>query len=130
LDPVVGAVFAANFCQSEVCNGGLHQFFSNPTGVLAPEAVAAFRAMGLPEVAQVVEDAMSYFGSPYPRDAEERQARLAAVPGKSRAEWDPFYNLDTRFYAALRGPGEGDRFVEAANAFVSQQSGLSSREHS
>ena len=123
LDPIVGAVFAANFCQSEVRNGGLHQFFSNPTGVLAPEALAAFRAMALLDAAQAVEEAMFYFGTPYPREIQERQVRLAAVPGKSRAEWDPFYNLDPRFYGALRGPGDSDRFVEAANSFVAPQSG-------
>jgi hypothetical protein len=30
-------LLSAHWCQSEVCNGGLHQFFFNPTGVLAPE---------------------------------------------------------------------------------------------
>ena len=34
-----GLLFAAHFCQSEVCNGGFDQFFSNSTGVLAPEAI-------------------------------------------------------------------------------------------
>ena len=30
---------------SEVCNGGFHQLFTNPTGVLVPEAVTGFRSM-------------------------------------------------------------------------------------
>jgi hypothetical protein len=34
---ISGLMFAAHFCQSEVCNGGFHQFFWNSTGVLAPE---------------------------------------------------------------------------------------------
>jgi hypothetical protein len=32
-------LLSAHWCQSEVCNGGLHQFFINPTGVLG---VASF----------------------------------------------------------------------------------------
>jgi len=43
LPPEVGHLLAAHRCQSEVRNGGFHQFFSNSTGVLAPEALAAFR---------------------------------------------------------------------------------------
>ncbi len=42
----IGHLYAAHWCQSEVCNGGLHQFFSNSTGLLAPEALEAFRAIG------------------------------------------------------------------------------------
>ena len=41
-----GLLFAAYFCQTEVCNGGFHQFFFNSTGVLAPEAVDGFTAIG------------------------------------------------------------------------------------
>jgi hypothetical protein len=39
-------LYAAHFCQSEVCNGGFFQFFFNSTGILAPEAVNGFRAIG------------------------------------------------------------------------------------
>jgi len=41
-------VFAAYWLQAEVLNGGLLQFFSNDTGVLAPEAVAACRSISMP----------------------------------------------------------------------------------
>src|SRR5829696_2343578 len=47
--PVVQILFAAHWCESEVSNGGLHQFFMNPTGVLAPEAAQAFRKLGFPD---------------------------------------------------------------------------------
>src|SRR6478672_11661355 len=56
--PESGYLFAAHWCQSEVRNGGLHQFFSNSTGVLAPEALTAFRAIGLSEWADVLAEAM------------------------------------------------------------------------
>ena len=117
-DQTVRLLFAANFCQSEVRNGGFHQFFSNPTGVLAPEAAAGFHAMGLAQAGAVLEEAMAFFGSEYPRDLEKRSSALDAMPGTKRDEWDPFVQLDPRFYDALRGENNVDRFIEAANAFV------------
>ena len=58
LRPAVRNLFAAHWCQSEIRNGGSHQFFTNPTGVLAPEALEAFRVIGLAEWADILEDAV------------------------------------------------------------------------
>jgi hypothetical protein len=74
-------LFAAHFCDSEVGNGGFHQFFSNPTGVLAPEAAGAYRRLGLPDLAEIVEEARAFWGTPYPRDQADRQGRLLWRPG-------------------------------------------------
>jgi Domain of unknown function (DUF4375) len=60
-----GLLFAANFCQSEVCNGGFRQFFFNSTGVLAPEAVDGFAAIGQVQVGNLLEQAMALLGAPY-----------------------------------------------------------------
>ncbi len=78
---VPGNLFAAHWCQSEVRNGGLHQFFSNSTGVLAPEALSGFQAIGLTEWATILDEAMRFFGPSYPRDRETRIAVLAEVSG-------------------------------------------------
>jgi hypothetical protein len=94
----VGHLFAAHWCQSEVCNGGFHQFFTNSTGVLAPEALAGFKAIGVIEWASLLEEAMRFFGEPYPREREVREERLSKVSGKEREHWDPFFALDDRFY--------------------------------
>ncbi len=83
-------VCAAYWLQAEVLNGGLQQFFYNDTGVLAPEAVEAFRTLGLPKLAAGVESAMLWFGSSYPRERELRQAALV-VNGE---EVYPFDVLD------------------------------------
>jgi hypothetical protein len=115
LPPRVGHLLAAHWCQSEVCNGGLHQFFSNPTGVLAPEAADGLRAIGLVEWATILAEAMRFFGEPYPRAQAERQERLGRVPGHRREEWDPFYALDDRFYEWLHE--EQDRWARAADRF-------------
>jgi hypothetical protein len=66
--PEPGALFAAQFCQSEVCNGGFEQSFLNSKGVLAPEAIAAFRSIGMPQTAHVVQAACDWLPRPYPRD--------------------------------------------------------------
>jgi len=96
--PEVGHLYAAHWCHAEVCNGGLHQFFSNTTGLLAPEAVAGFRAIGLPELAEIMAEAMRFFGTPYPRARGDREQLLASRPGRCRKQWDPFQRLDKRFY--------------------------------
>jgi hypothetical protein len=112
----VGQLFAAHWCQSEVRNGGLHQFFSNSTGVLAPEALDGFRAIGLAEWTSILEEAMAFFGSPYPREQAARLELLAGRRGRRREEWDPFYRLDGRFYEWLHGGG--NRWEHAADAYA------------
>jgi hypothetical protein len=66
-------LFAAHWAQSEIMNGGLGQFFSNSTGVLAPEAVEAFRELGMPRCASILSDSMRFFGETYPRDRTKRE---------------------------------------------------------
>src|SRR5262245_6128937 len=114
----VGHLFAAHWCQSEVCNGGFHQFFSNSTGVLAPEALEAFRAIGLSEWAGVLDEAVAFFGNPYPREQARRLERLASHVSRSREEWDPFYRLDERFLAWLHA--EENRWENAADSYASR----------
>lgn len=86
-------LYAAEWCQIEVRNGGLYQFFYNTTGILAPEAVRAFREIGIPEWSAVVAEAMSHFGDTYPRKRRERQQQLPA-----KNTWD---KLDEKFYGWL-----------------------------
>jgi hypothetical protein len=92
LPPHVGDLLAAHWILSEVANGGLLQFFLNPTGVLAPEAAQGFDRMGLSEVAELVRKAMAYFGATYPREMEEREAFFAQQHGHSPddEDWQPF----------------------------------------
>src|SRR4051794_21209377 len=116
--PGVGHLFAAHWCQSEVRNGGFHQFFFNHTGVLAPEALAGFRAIGLREWASLLEVAMRFFGEPYPRERDVRRERLAGVAGDDREDWDPFTALDDRFFAWMDADEHGWR--RSADAYASK----------
>jgi hypothetical protein len=118
--PEVGHLFAACWCVAEVCNGGFDQFFFNSTGVLAPEALAAFRAIGLVVWASLLEEAMQFFGDPYPRGQEERWECLsrAEVPGAQGEECDEFCALDDRFYAWLHE--QEYRWERAVDAYADQ----------
>ena len=102
LSEPVQHLFAVWWCDSEVCNGGLYQFFYNSTGVLAPEALRGFRATGLGECAAIVETAVGKLARPYPRERKTRQVALQSIklPGEKRKDWDPFDQLDDRYYAA------------------------------
>jgi hypothetical protein len=105
----IGHLLAVTWCQSEVCNGGFHQFFTNSYGVLAPEAAQGFRAINMPAAAGVVEEAMAWFGTPYPRDDQQRDRLLAIFGGDlddededaDEREWNPFCDLDGRFADAI-----------------------------
>jgi hypothetical protein len=96
--PEIGHLYAAHWCQSEICNGGLHQFFSNTTGLLAPEALDGFRAIGTTAWVEILAEAMNFFGHPFPRDRGDRQDLLPIPQRRPRETWDPFYQLDKRFY--------------------------------
>jgi Domain of unknown function (DUF4375) len=103
-------LFAAHFCQSEICNGGFGQFFWNSTGVLAPEAVEGFRTIGQQQIADLIEKAMSLLGSSYPRGRAERQKHLAAA---SKTSLD---SLDQMFYLLIESEAGG--FKAAADRYA------------
>ncbi len=111
----IGHLYAAHWCQSEVCNGGLHQFFSNSTGILAPEALQGFRAIDLQEWASILAEAMQFFGTPYPRERYGRWQRLQILDSRKPPEWDMFKGLNKRFYAWLHA--ESDRWERAADVY-------------
>jgi len=104
-------LYAAHFCQSEVCNGGFHQFFYNSTGVLAPEASAAFATIGMPQTSAVIQRALSWFGDPYPRQKNLRVERLRAANDLSL-----FSPLDQEFFE-LWGSENGG-FLASADAYA------------
>jgi hypothetical protein len=116
VSPAQGLLFAANWCQSEVCNGGFHQFFSNSTGILAPEAARGFERLMLDAVADLVSRCIRMFGEVYPRGRVLRTKAVRALerPGKSGDEWHPFSSMDREFYS-LTGTA---KFAEQADAFV------------
>jgi Domain of unknown function (DUF4375) len=117
----VALLFASYWTYAEVCNGGFSQFFHNSTGIVAPEALRGFRAIGQVGVANVVERAMSYFGRIYPRDRAERQRLMSVRTGTMEYCLDPaLSSLDDEFFALIEDEAGGfeaaaDRFAAALN---------------
>lgn len=111
-------LLAAHWCQSEVCNGGFEQFFENSTGVLAPEAAAAFDTIGMPELGALVRRAAAFFGSDYIRDRSRRIEILDRHKETHPVAPDPFDGMDEEFFRLVGEEAGGwetaaDRYAEA-----------------
>lgn len=102
-------LFAAHWCQSEVLNGGFVQFFANSTGVLAPEAIEGFKAIGMPKTAELVTEALTTLGPTYPRSRSTRHRGLRAF----EAVLD---KLDGQFFILIDSESGG--FEVAADRFA------------
>lgn len=80
--------------EADVNNGGFDQYYFNSSGDSAYYAPVAFRAIGAPTMAGIVEKANSRFGpGGPPRSRSDRQEALLAME-------DGLWNdLDDQFYA-------------------------------
>ena len=54
-------------------NGGVHQFFYNSEGSLAPDIYEAMLELGMPEQAAIFKRGLDMFGKPYLRDTNRRR---------------------------------------------------------
>jgi hypothetical protein len=80
--------FNVHLCLSytaEVMNGGHAQFFMNRYGRYAAETVAALRAVGLPELAAILEGAASIFEDEATIRDDHRRDALLETSGQSLA---------------------------------------------
>jgi hypothetical protein len=85
-------LFAIHWYIAEVDNGGHDQFYYNSTGIVWPDALAGFDALGLDEAVAIIEESMSRMGGQPSRIRSERQDQL----NRFSAEFD---DLDNRLYA-------------------------------
>jgi len=113
-------LFAAHWCQSEIRNGGFHQFFWNSTGILAPEGINAFRAIGMPNTAAFIEKARMFFGAEYPRDRNKRIDILDDYARQNPGKEDPFEDMHDEFFELLEQ--ESDGFERAADRYAALES--------
>ena len=83
--------------------------------MLAPEAVVGFHAIGMPICASLIDEAMKFFGDPYPR---ERQSRIEILKPYDiqDPDQDPFGALDDRFFEVLDSENGG--FLSAADQSI------------
>jgi hypothetical protein len=73
---------------AEVAAGGHRQFFVYGTGNVAAEVLEALERLGLLELRLVLSEACSLFpAESVPKNADERQALVAALPPEELARW-------------------------------------------
>jgi hypothetical protein len=92
-------LFAMEIFNSEFSNGGVHQFFFNSSGALAPEVYDAFLELGLERQAAIYKRALDMFPGKYPRDMQKRRDKFFAEKWGAWDErlqklTDEFYELD------------------------------------
>jgi hypothetical protein len=105
-----GLLYCAHFAQTEICNGGFKQLFSNSTGVLSQEAVEGFQLIGMNRTAALIVAATEALGTPFPRDRNERRQKLKGVPK------DFLNQLDKKFFEEIEKENGG--FLASSDAFV------------
>lgn len=108
------ALYALHWTRSEVENGGFHQFFYNPTGMLGDEALAGAERIGAAEIAVVIREALSIFPDGLIEDNVRRQDYMEDLSKKQVATLG---KLDDRFYA-LMGPGDQSTLARQCAAYV------------
>lgn len=111
-------LFSAHWAQSKIQNGGLGQFFSNSTGVLAPEAVVAFKQLGMPKCSEAIFSAMDFFGNVYPRDKLLREECLERFYKEHGEDSIPFEKYEDIVADQLEEENGG--FWESANRYALQ----------
>jgi Domain of unknown function (DUF4375) len=94
-------LYAAHFCLSEVHNGGFLQFLWNSTGVIYPEAVEGFHAIGMELLAAVLTAAATPLGSPYPRDRDDRWDALLMASGRNEEDLEGIFKNAPNLYLAF-----------------------------
>jgi hypothetical protein len=95
-------LFSAHMCLAEVHNGGFLQLFWNTTGVLVPEGIEGFSAIGMPTMAALIQEAASPLGSLYPRDRDERWDALLNASGYSSQELESIFRKCDNFYLGFQ----------------------------
>ena len=93
IPPKAVHLFSVHWLHLEVHNGGFWQYFFNSTSTSMPEAVAGFRAIGMPQVAELVERAAAKLGPEFPLDKDERRC----IVGMPDDRMD-FHKYDCCFY--------------------------------
>ena len=87
---------------AEFSNGGVHQFFFNSSGAVAPEVYDAFRELGLERQAAIYKRALDMFPGNYLRDMQKRRDKFFS---DEWGAWDErLQKLTDDFYALDGGP--------------------------
>jgi len=85
-------VFAQQWYDAEVNNGGHDQFYGNSTGIVWRDALEAYKAIGALGIADILQQSADRLGGSPSLDRGERQQQMSELAPN-------FNDLDKRFYA-------------------------------
>jgi hypothetical protein len=91
-------LFSAHMALAEVHNGGFLQLFWNNTGVLVPEAIEGFLAIGMPKLASILSEASLPLGTPYPRNRDDRWDALLVASKRDCDELEQMFEQAENLY--------------------------------
>jgi hypothetical protein len=103
-------LYLANTLESEVFNGGFHQFFSNSSGNCAMQTASALARIGDTKTAAIYSRALAVFPSGKPsEDRGERGDQMDGIPG----EFEAWSNLDDEYYAMGNSSAHVARYIRS-----------------
>jgi hypothetical protein len=83
--------------ESEVNNGGFHQYFWNSTGTLAPHVVDTLKTIGAAAAAGIAQQALAVVGPDIPwSDDATRKTHINQLSSQAR---EKLHDLDQAFFA-------------------------------
>jgi hypothetical protein len=85
-------LFAITWHIAEVNNGGHDQFYFNSTGIVWQDALAGYKAIGLKEAADILEESTALMGGSPSLDRRTRQEQLDTLQPN-------FEDLDNQFFS-------------------------------
>ncbi len=95
------AILATTLFMRELDNGGFEQFFHNESGDIVDEVISGFVCIGSPENAEVVRQALSFFGPNC--GTADQTARCDMLDRASTADKDAFFEpLNKKLYGETR----------------------------
>jgi hypothetical protein len=91
-------LLAAMSVENGVQSSGFSDLFCTNEGVMTPEAVNGFVALGMPRTAEVVRKAIAVFGSSYPREVDRREALADQIrEAQADPDADPWAEHDVAY---------------------------------
>ena len=104
LTPGQRALLAMHWCVAETLNGGFDQFFTNPSGLLADEALIGFQRLGVPEITSILRAAREILAA-RPPEADTNAADFDEATEADRfdAYLERYEPLEHEFHAILDG---------------------------
>ncbi len=102
-------LYSLHWLHLEVYNGGFWQYFYNSTGTSYPEASEGFTAIGMKDVASVVDRAAAKLGAPFPFETNRRREIVGGPQNRMN-----FEETETEFYSLA----DTDKYFRRLPKFV------------